>query len=44
MVLYDDLRYVNPKYLRSAQLLGRSYPQLVLAPIGDGCCAPARCC
>ncbi|NOK24222.1 metallophosphoesterase, partial [Corallococcus carmarthensis] len=21
MVLYDDLRYVNPKYLRSAQLL-----------------------
>ena len=28
MVLYDDLRYVNPKYLRSAQLLGRSYPQL----------------
>ncbi len=28
MVLYDDLRYVNPKYLRSAQLLGMSYPQL----------------
>jgi hypothetical protein len=28
MVLYDDLRYVNPKYLRSAQLLGRSYPDL----------------
>lgn len=28
MTLYDDLRYVNPKYLRSAQLLGRSYPQL----------------
>ena len=28
MVLYEDLRYVNPKYLRSAQLLGRSYPQL----------------
>ena len=28
MVLYDDLRYVNPKYLRSAQLLGRSYGQL----------------
>jgi len=28
MVLYDDLRYVNPKYLRSARLLGRSYPQL----------------
>jgi len=31
MVLYDDLRYVNPKYLRSAQLLGRSYPQLYAA-------------
>lgn len=28
MVLYDDLRYVNPKYLRSAALLGRSYPAL----------------
>jgi len=28
MVLYDDLRYVNPKYLRSAQLLGRPYPEL----------------
>jgi len=28
MVLYNDLRYVNPKYLRSAQLLGRSYPAL----------------
>lgn len=28
MVLYDDLRYVNPKYLRSAQRLGRSYPEL----------------
>ncbi|MFN4160851.1 MAG: metallophosphoesterase [Stenotrophomonas sp.] len=28
MVLYDDLRYVNPKYLRSAQLLGRPYPAL----------------
>lgn len=28
MVLYDDLRYVNPKYLRSAQLLGQSYPKL----------------
>jgi len=28
MVLYDDLRYVNPKYLKSAQLLGRSYPAL----------------
>ncbi len=28
MVLYDDLRYVHPKYLRSAQLLGRSYAQL----------------
>jgi len=31
MVLYDDLRYVNPKYLRSAQLLGRSYPELYAA-------------
>ncbi|MEG0184725.1 MAG: metallophosphoesterase [Stenotrophomonas sp.] len=31
MVLYDDLRYVNPKYLRSAQLLGRTYPQLYAA-------------
>jgi hypothetical protein len=28
MVLYDDLRYVNQKYLKSAQLLGRSYPAL----------------
>ena len=28
MVLYDDLRYVNPKYLKTAQLLGRSYPAL----------------
>jgi len=28
MVLYNDLRYVNPKYLKSAQLLGRSYPAL----------------
>lgn len=28
MVLYDDLRYVNPKYLKSAQLLERSYPAL----------------
>ncbi|WP_305805532.1 metallophosphoesterase [Stenotrophomonas sp. YIM B06876] len=28
MVLYNDLRYVNPKYLQSAQLLGRSYPAL----------------
>ncbi|WP_421568944.1 metallophosphoesterase [Stenotrophomonas sp. PD6] len=28
MVLYDDLRYVNPKYLKSAELLGRSYPAL----------------
>ncbi|WP_313343715.1 metallophosphoesterase [Stenotrophomonas sp.] len=28
MVFYDDLRYVNPKYLKSAQLLGRSYPAL----------------
>lgn len=31
MVLYNDLRYVNPKYLRSAQLLGRSYPELYAA-------------
>ncbi len=31
MVLYDDLRYVNPKDLRSAQLLGRSYPELYAA-------------
>lgn len=28
MVLYDDLRYVNPKYLRISELLGRSYPTL----------------
>lgn len=28
MVLYDDLRYVNPKYLRTAQLLGQSYSAL----------------
>jgi hypothetical protein len=28
MVLYNDLRYVNPKYLKTAQLLGRSYPAL----------------
>ncbi|KRB11631.1 metallophosphoesterase [Lysobacter sp. Root690] len=28
MVLYDDLRYVNPKYLRGAELLGKPYPQL----------------
>jgi hypothetical protein len=28
MVLYNDLRYVNQKYLKSAQLLGRSYPAL----------------
>ncbi len=28
MVLYDDLRYVNPKYLQVAEKLGRSYPSL----------------
>lgn len=28
MVLYQDLRYVHPKYLDTARLLGRSYPQL----------------
>ncbi len=28
MVLYDDLRYVNPKYRETARLLGRSYPAL----------------
>ncbi|RDZ27539.1 metallophosphoesterase [Lysobacter silvisoli] len=28
MVLYGDLRYVNPKYLESARLLGRPYPAL----------------
>ena len=28
MVLYDDLRYVNPKYLRVAELLGHAYPAL----------------
>jgi len=28
MGLYNDLRYVNAKYLKSAQLLGRSYPAL----------------
>jgi hypothetical protein len=28
MVLYDDLRYVNPKYLEVARLLDRSYPAL----------------
>ena len=31
MVLYDDLRYVNPKYLQVAGLLQRSYPQLYAA-------------
>ena len=28
MVLYEDLRYVNPKYLEVARRLGRSYPAL----------------
>lgn len=28
IVLYDDLRYVNPKYQDTAKLLGRSYPSL----------------
>lgn len=28
MVLYDDLRYVNPKYVEVARLLGRSYAAL----------------
>lgn len=28
MVLYGDLRYVNPKYLEVARLLGRPYPAL----------------
>lgn len=28
MVLYDDLRYVNAKYLHNAMLLDKSYPQL----------------
>lgn len=28
MVLYDDLRYVHPKYLEVARRLGRSYPAL----------------
>lgn len=28
MVLYDDLRYLNPKYVRVAQLLDRPYPAL----------------
>ena len=28
MVLYDDLRYVNPKYLQTAEKLGLSYPAL----------------
>jgi len=28
MVLYDDLRYVNPKYAEVARLLGRPYPAL----------------
>ena len=28
MVLYDDLRYVNPKYAEVAKLLGKPYPAL----------------
>lgn len=28
MVLYDDLRYVNPKYLRSAEILGVAHADL----------------
>ncbi len=28
MTLYDDLRYLHPKYVRVAQLLGRPYPAL----------------
>lgn len=28
MVLYDDLRYVNPKYASVAEVLGRPYPSL----------------
>lgn len=28
MVLYDTLSYVHPKYIRSAELLGRPYPEL----------------
>lgn len=28
MVLYDDLRYVNPKYAQVAQVLGKRYPAL----------------
>ena len=28
MVLYDDLRYIHPKYAEVAKLLGKSYPAL----------------
>ncbi len=28
MVLYDDLRYIHPKYAESAKLLGETYPGL----------------
>lgn len=31
MVLYDDLRYLNPKYVEVARLLGRGYPSLYSA-------------
>lgn len=31
MVLYGDLRYVNPKYMEVARLLGRPYPDLYSA-------------
>lgn len=28
MVLYDDLRYIHPKYVEVAKLLGKSYPAM----------------
>ena len=31
ITLYDDLRYLNPKYATTAQLLGRPYPALYAA-------------
>lgn len=31
MVLYDDLRYIHPKYAETARLLGRPYPALYAA-------------
>ena len=31
MTLYDDLRYLNPKYAEVAQALGRAYPALYAA-------------